>query len=36
MSEREKTLLVINLDNLIVGDNLYFNSGKKTPPQCVS
>ena len=33
MSEREKkhTLLVINLDNLIVGDNLYFNSGKKTP-----
>lgn len=33
MSEKEKkhTLLVINLDNLIVGDNLYFNSGKKTP-----
>ena len=33
MSEHEKkqTLLVINLDNLIVGDNLYFNSGKKTP-----
>ena len=33
MNDREKkhTLLVINLDNLIVGDNLYFNSGKKTP-----
>ena len=33
MSEKEKkqTLLVINLDNLVVGDNLYFNSGKKTP-----
>lgn len=33
MTEREKkhTLLVINLDNLIVGDNLYFNSGKQTP-----
>ena len=27
----ENTLLVINLDNLIVGDKLYFNSGKKTP-----
>jgi alkaline phosphatase isozyme conversion protein len=38
MSEHEKkqTLLVINLDNLIVGDNLYFNSGKKTPHRCVS
>ena len=33
MSEKEKkqTLLVINLDNLVVGDKLYFNSGKKTP-----
>lgn len=33
MSDKEKkhTLLVINLDSLIVGDNLYFNSGKKTP-----
>lgn len=33
MSEKEKkeTLLVINLDNLVVGDNLYFNSGVKTP-----
>ncbi|STS92859.1 peptidase M28 [Klebsiella variicola] len=29
MSEAEKknTLLVINLDNLVVGDKLYFNSG---------
>ena len=33
MSDKEKknTLLVINLDNLIVGDRLYFNSGKSTP-----
>lgn len=33
MSEQEKknTLLVINLTNLIVGDRLYFNSGKNTP-----
>ncbi|HFZ8995460.1 TPA: aminopeptidase [Citrobacter freundii] len=33
MSEAEKknTLLVINLDNLIVGDKLYFNSGQRTP-----
>ncbi|RKQ41544.1 aminopeptidase [Enterobacter sp. R1(2018)] len=33
MSEREKknTLLVINLDNLVTGDKLYFNSGKNTP-----
>jgi alkaline phosphatase isozyme conversion protein len=33
MSEREKknTLLVINIDSLIVGDKLYFNSGRKTP-----
>ncbi|EIT0568355.1 aminopeptidase [Escherichia coli] len=32
LAERLKnTLLVINLDNLIVGDKLYFNSGVKTP-----
>lgn len=33
MSEKEKknTLLVINLDSLITGDRLYFNSGKSTP-----
>ncbi|XTZ39210.1 aminopeptidase [Salmonella enterica] len=33
MSDQEKrnTLLVINLTNLIVGDKLYFNSGKNTP-----
>lgn len=33
MSEAEKknTLLVINLDNLVVGDKLYFNSGRHTP-----
>ncbi|HBR7750151.1 TPA: aminopeptidase [Klebsiella pneumoniae] len=33
MSEAEKknTLLVINLDNLVVGDKLYFNSGRSTP-----
>ena len=30
-AEKKNTLLVINLDNLIVGDKLYFNSGKKTP-----
>ncbi len=29
--ERKNTLLVINLDNLIVGDKLYFNSGVNTP-----
>lgn len=29
--ERKNTLLVINLDNLVVGDKLYFNSGKSTP-----
>ncbi|MFW0766798.1 aminopeptidase [Trabulsiella odontotermitis] len=29
--ERKNTLLVINLDNLVVGDKLYFNSGKQTP-----
>ncbi|WP_313048710.1 aminopeptidase [Atlantibacter subterraneus] len=29
--ERKNTLLVINLDNLIVGDKLYFNSGRSTP-----
>lgn len=33
MSEVEKknTLLVINLDSLVVGDKLYFNSGETTP-----
>ncbi|HEY1845943.1 MAG TPA: aminopeptidase [Buttiauxella sp.] len=33
MSENEKknTLLVINLDNLVTGDKLYFNSGRSTP-----
>lgn len=33
MSKEEKanTLLVINLDSLIVGDKLYFNSGQSTP-----
>ncbi|MDA8478554.1 aminopeptidase [Citrobacter sp. Awk 4] len=30
-TEKKNTLLVINLDNLIVGDKLYFNSGQKTP-----
>lgn len=30
-AEKKNTLLVINLDNLIVGDKLYFNSGVKTP-----
>ncbi|MCS5959911.1 M28 family peptidase [Klebsiella pneumoniae subsp. pneumoniae] len=30
-AERENTLLVINLDNLVVGDKLYFNSGRSTP-----
>lgn len=30
-TEKKNTLLVINLDNLIVGDKLYFNSGVKTP-----
>jgi alkaline phosphatase isozyme conversion protein len=29
--EKKNTLLVINLDNLIVGDKLYFNSGQNTP-----
>ena len=29
--EKKNTLLVINLDNLVVGDKLYFNSGKNTP-----
>lgn len=29
--EKKNTLLVINLDDLITGDKLYFNSGKKTP-----
>lgn len=30
-AEKKNTLLVINFDNLIVGDKLYFNSGKTTP-----
>lgn len=30
-AEKKNTLLVVNLDNLIVGDRLYFNSGKSTP-----
>ncbi len=30
-NEKKNTLLVINLDNLIVGDKLYFNSGQTTP-----
>lgn len=30
-SDKKNTLLVINLDSLIVGDKLYFNSGKSTP-----
>ena len=30
-AEQKNTLLVINLDNLVVGDKLYFNSGVKTP-----
>lgn len=30
--ERKNTLLVINLDKLVVGDRLYFNSGRNTPP----
>lgn len=29
--DRANTLLVINLDSLIVGDKLYFNSGASTP-----
>ncbi len=29
--ERKNTLLVINMNNLIVGDKLYFSSGKNTP-----
>lgn len=35
MSERERqnTLLVINIDSLIVGDMLYFNSGRNTPAE---
>ncbi|WP_202303394.1 aminopeptidase [Dryocola clanedunensis] len=33
MSDQEKknTLLVINLDSLVTGDRIYFNSGLKTP-----
>ncbi len=30
-SEKKNTLLVINLDNLVTGDKLYFNSGTSTP-----
>ncbi|MCI1035109.1 aminopeptidase [Raoultella terrigena] len=30
-AEKKNTLLVINLDNLVVGDKLYFNSGRSTP-----
>lgn len=30
-TEKKNTLLVINLDNLIVGDKLYFNSSVNTP-----
>lgn len=30
--ERNNIVLVINLDSLIVGDQLYFNSGVNTPP----
>ncbi len=29
--EKKDTLLVINLDSLIVGDRLYFNNGMNTP-----
>jgi len=29
--EKQHTLLVINLDSLLVGDKLYFNSGSNTP-----
>lgn len=31
LAERKNILLVINLDKLIVGDKLYFNSGQNTP-----
>ncbi|TQI78898.1 IAP aminopeptidase [Serratia fonticola] len=31
--ERDNTLLVINLDNLITGDRLYFHSGRNTKPE---
>ncbi|WP_231566324.1 MULTISPECIES: aminopeptidase [unclassified Serratia (in: enterobacteria)] len=31
--ERDDTLLVINLDNLITGDQLYFHSGRNTAPE---
>ncbi|WNN43512.1 MULTISPECIES: aminopeptidase [Winslowiella] len=30
-NEKQHTLLVINLDSLLVGDKLYFNSGSNTP-----
>ncbi|MFZ1873587.1 MAG: aminopeptidase [Chania sp.] len=32
-AERDNTLLVINLDNLITGDQLYFHSGRNTEPE---
>lgn len=32
-SERKNTLLVINLDNLVMGNKLWFNSGVSTPAQ---
>lgn len=35
-AEKKNTLLVINLDNLIVGDKLYFNSGQKHLKRFVS
>lgn len=31
VKEKKNTLLVINLSHLIVGEHLYFNSGKNTP-----
>lgn len=33
--EKKNTLLVVNLDSLIVGDKLYFNSGVNTPEPVV-
>jgi alkaline phosphatase isozyme conversion protein len=31
--EKRNTVLVINLDSLITGDRLYFNTGRNTPPK---
>lgn len=31
--ERDKTVLLINLDSLITGDRLYFHSGRNTEPE---